>query len=236
MSTITGTTTLTSASLGTTYVCTGTSSDYAITLPATTGNSGRTVTFIMSSALTRLVTITAAGSSTIDGSATRIMWAGESATLITDGTNWYKTAGKTIPMQAGQYKNGADQGIPTSSSTKLTLGTVISSNCPTAMNDTANNRIVIVRPGNYNTIASVRFKNVSITGSYEVLAYKNGVESTIFSRYMTVGDWGAIEAIYPLSLVAADYVEIYARQYTGSTQNTFANIGNGLYITEIPDW
>lgn len=236
VSTITGNITLTSASMGTTYVCSGTSVNYAVTLPSTTGLAGKTVTFVMSSALTKLVTITAAGGNTIDGSATRIMWAGESATLLTDGTNWYKVSGKTVPMVAGQYKTGADQSIPNNSATKLTLGTAIASNCPAAMNDTANSRIVIVRPSVYHTVAAARFKNVSAAGNYEVLGYKNGAEITIVSRYMTSGDWGPVEAIYPLSLVVNDYVETYARQYSGSAQNTFDNNGNGLYLTEIPQW
>ena len=49
---------------------------------------------------TKLATIDPAGSTTIDGSLTRIMWAGETALLSWNGTEWNKIAGKSIPMIA----------------------------------------------------------------------------------------------------------------------------------------
>ena len=75
-STISASTTLTSTNILTnnTFICSGTTADYTITLPTAVNNGGKTITFIMSSALTKLVTLDANGTETIDGSLTRIMW------------------------------------------------------------------------------------------------------------------------------------------------------------------
>ena len=236
VSTITGNITLTSTSLGTTYICSGTSTDYAVTLPSATGNAGRTVTFVMSSALTKLVTITAAGANTIDGSTTRIMWASESATLFCDGSNWYKTEGKTIPMVGGMYRSTGTQSIGSGSATKATFDAVRASKCPAAMNDTTNSKIIILRPSVYIVDSSVRFKNITGTSGYEVLTYINGVEQVCCSRYMTSGDWGSIQAIYNFTCAVNDYIETYARQYSGASQLLFDNPQNGMSVTEIPQW
>ena len=57
------------------------------------------------------------------------------------------------------------------------------------------------------------------------------------SRYMTSGDWGAMQIIHQISTLAGDYYETWARQYTGSNQTLGSGlIENGIYFTEIPQW
>ena len=94
---ITGATT---ATIGRYHVCSGTTADYTVTLPASSGNAGRMITLRMAPALTKLVTVDASGSELIDGALSRAMWANESATLLCDGTGWTKIGGKSIPMMA----------------------------------------------------------------------------------------------------------------------------------------
>ena len=238
-STISASTTLTSTNILTNniFICSGTAADYTITLPTAVNNGGKTITFIMSSALTKLVTLGANGSETIDGALTRIMWARESCTLLSDGTSWYKIAGKTIPIQAGLYKTGGDQAISSGSLTKVTVQTSIATNSPAAVLDTTNSRLIAPRPGIYTVNASVRFKAVTSATSYEAGVYKNGTGYNLMSRYMTSGDWGAMQIVHQIESVVGDYYETWARQYTGSNQTLASGlIENGIYFTEIPQW
>lgn len=234
---ITGATVLTSSSFGNLHQCSGTSANYAVTLPAVSGNAGKTIGFQMSTALTKLVTITGSGAETIDGSNTRIMWAGETAILYCDGSAWTKIGGKTIPMVAGQYKGGTSQTVGTGSATKLTLGTNAAYNCPAAMNDTTNSKVVILRPATYSIISSSRTQNNPVSfGGQETLLYKNGSELWINSKYSTSGDWSPIQVSGIDTGSVNDYYESYARQYSGQNATYFNNIMNNLYVVELPQW
>jgi hypothetical protein len=234
---ITGTTTLTTTSLGLLNICTGTSANYTVTLPSASSSSGKSIAFQMGTAntLTKLVTISAAGSDKIDGSTTRIMWSNETAVLFSNGTNWYKTSGKTIPMVAGQTVN-ASQTISSGNVTKKTLGTPYAANCPSAMNDTSNSSIIIQRASIYNVIASTRITNVTTAGNMESLIYIDNSEQGIHSRYTTSGDWAAMSFTMQYTLNVNQVLELYARQYTGGNQNYFDNNMNSLFVTEIPQW
>lgn len=85
------------ASFDTLYVCSG-SANYTVTLPSPTSNAGKLLAVRIAPTATGLVTVAEHASETIDGAASRLMWAGESAILLTDGTNWFKIGGKTVPM------------------------------------------------------------------------------------------------------------------------------------------
>ena len=90
----------TTATIGKMHVCSGTTGDYTLTLPAASGNAGKILGVRMSPALTKLVTVDGNASETLDGATTRIMWAEESAILLCDGSNWFKIGGKSVPMRA----------------------------------------------------------------------------------------------------------------------------------------
>lgn len=236
---VTGTTVLTSSAFGNLHQCSGTSANYAVTLPAVSGNAGKTIGFQMSTALTKLVTITGSGAETIDGSNTRIMWAGETAILYCDGTAWTKIGGKTIPMVAGQYKTGGAQTIASgATAVKIVLGTAYASNCPSAMNDTTNSRVTIQRPGIYNMISSTRTQNNPVSfGGQETFTFKNGSEFSINSKYSTSGDYSPIQVSVNDSSVVGDYYETYARQYSGQNITYLnSNIMNSIFVTEFPQW
>ena len=235
---ITGTTTLTTASLGLLNICTGTSANYTVTLPSSSSSSGKSIGFQMGTAstLTKLVTITAAGSDTIDGSTTRIMWSNETAVLFSDGTNWYKMSGKTIPMVAGQTVN-ATQSIATGPTAyKKTLGTPYATNCPSAMNDTSNSSVIIQRASVYNVIASTRIFNITAGTNLETFIYIDSTEQGIHSRYSTVGDYCAMSFSMQYTLNSNQVIEVYARQYSGGNQTYLNNNMNNLFVTEIPQW
>jgi len=233
---VTGAVGLTSTAFGVLHQCTGTSADYTITLPAVSGNAGKIIGFQMSTALTKLVTIDGNGSETIDGSLTRIMWAGETATLYCDGTAWTKIAGKTIPM-IGSLTVNATQSVATATDTKKTLGATQSvDNGVPSMSDTANSKITAKRPGKYTLFGSTRISNISVAANMETRVYYNGSELTIASRVNSSGDWPACAVSIGYTLAVGDYIELYAKQYTGVNQ-TYGNVAeNILTVTELPQW
>jgi hypothetical protein len=233
---VTGVTTLNSTAFGKLHQCSGTSADYAVTLPAVSGNGGKVIAFQMSTALTKLVTITGSGTETIDGSNTRIMWAGETATLYCDGTSWTKIGGKTIPMVAGQTVS-TTQSVATGTATKKTLGSAIAANCPAAMNDTANSKITIVRPSVYTLQYGSRIQNVTTGSSVESILYVNAGELVLtFAYFPSSGYYPNASCTFARTSSVGDYYELYVRQYTGSNQ-TFGNYSDQLLIaTEVPKW
>lgn len=234
---ITGAITLDATAFGKMHVCSGTTADYTVGLPAVAGNAGKIIGFRMASGLTKLVTIDGNASETIDGLTTRILWANEVAILQCDGTTWTKIAGKTIPMGANQ-KAGAAQSINGSTITKATLGTNVYAT-PAAFSDTANSKIPILRPGKYQIDMQFTWNNVesasqyqwryriSGTTTYKIVAHK-AFEGTMSQLVHGVED-----------LVAGDYLEAYLYQATAGAVSTYwtsAADYNGLSVVEIPTW
>ena len=133
----------TSAVFGKLHVCSGTSANYTVGLPNPSGNANRLVGFRMAGGLTKLVTIAPFGSETIDGAASRVLWAGEKVILYTDGTNWYKLCGTPLPMRATARINNA-QSIPSATHTKVLLNQSDADNTG-LMVDLTNHQIVCQR-------------------------------------------------------------------------------------------
>ena len=141
------------AVIGRLNVCSGTSANYEVALPAVSGNSGKYIGFRMAAGLTKLVTLNADGTETIDGSLTRVMWAGETALLYCDGTTWTKMAGKSIPLQVAIKRTTDQTGVATQTWTAVALTTVEAGT--SLMHDSTNNRVKIVRPGLYSAVGQV---------------------------------------------------------------------------------
>ena len=80
------------------HVCSGTTADYAVTLPAVSGNAGKFIGIRIAPGCTRWITLTGNAAETIDGSNTRRMWAQESAILFCDGSTWSKMGGRSRPL------------------------------------------------------------------------------------------------------------------------------------------
>lgn len=154
------TTTASPSVYDTMYNCSGTSSNYTVTLPAPT--AGKLIGFKMDHGLTKLVTLSAS-SGNIDGATTRVMWANEVAVLLGDGSNWTKVAGKSISMYCKMYRN-ASFTIPYNATTDIPIDTTVASN-PSSMADTGNGRINLLRPGSWNVFAAVQFIYSSTTSN-----------------------------------------------------------------------
>ena len=234
---VTGATTLNSNAFGNIHICTGTTADYTITLPPVAGNVGKIITFQMSSALTKLVTLDGNASELIDGSSTRIMWANESAILYCNGTSWNKIGGKTISM-IGAITPSATQSISNNTDTKRTgMNTKFGAdnNVP-GMSDTTNSRVVVQRPSKYKIGVAWRITNIGGTGNMEVRIYVNGAETFINSRTNATGDWPVLQVFNTHNGAVGDYIELYCKHFVGSTQTAWNSTDTFILVEEIPQW
>lgn len=86
--TISGAFTLTDEAFGRLHILSGTSADYTVGLPTAASNSGKSISFKGSAALTKIVTIDGNSTETINGIITRQIAKNGAFTVVSDGTNW----------------------------------------------------------------------------------------------------------------------------------------------------
>lgn len=236
---ITGTAT---ATIGKWHICTGTTSDYTVTLPAASGNAGKLIGLRMSSALTKLVTIDGNGAELIDGAATRVMWANEIAVLFCDGTGWTKVGGKSSPMICRMRLN-ANQSINNASLTKLTLNTTDIDNTG-SMASTGSNQVTVKRTGKYVCGAKVFYDGVPAAGKRiraQVHQTSTGGTQLLAGEVTSasVADFAAALISDILFQTAGDVVILAAYHDYGSAINAYgANPGDScyLFLTETELW
>jgi hypothetical protein len=228
------------------HLISGTSADYTVTLPAASGNADNFIGIRISPVATKLFTLDGNGSEKIDEALTKIMWAGESAMLYCDGSNWFKVAGKTIPMTAKLYL-GTTQSLPNSTLTVVFLDTVASN--PTGlMANTANNRIDILRPGKYEAIVCPIWCDAGGGAIDNPMLVDTFIDKSGTLTEVSAAFYYSIAAIYPnftysgvFDLVAGDYLRFRMRQTGSGTQGIYgdASLANGpanLTVIEYPTW
>jgi hypothetical protein len=219
---------LTSSAFGKLHVCTGTAADYTITLPAPTlADVGKLITFQMDDALTKVVTLDAGATRSINGQQTRVMWAGEVAILRcvgTSGPSWAKLGGTFRPMSALMYLN-ANQSIANASGpVKVTLnsaGTNVG-----GMVDTTNNRFNIKRAGTYELNGQVWFNSVAVpTGLLDF--YKNGAQlDETYGFSPSASNNLVIKGATVETLAAGDQLDLRVYQNSGGAQNLIGHPTN----------
>jgi hypothetical protein len=242
---ITGTTSLPSSSLGTYpatkwHVCTGTAANYTVTLPSPTNNAGKTIGFIMSSALTKLVTISRNSGETIDGAASRVMWAQETALLYTDGTNWTKIQGKSRQMfcQMG-YSTTAP--VTSGTVTVIPLDSIYIDNT-SLMASTAASRVNVLRPGNYTASAFGTFVAMPAESvNTQVRVRRTGLlaDDALVSMYCKTGSdiTQYVSGVYENN-TTSDYFQLASFQSCG-TNGTFSGVTSrfaNLTVKENTTW
>lgn len=234
---ITGATT---ATLGRMHVCSGTTADYTLTLPAVAGNAGKFVGLRMAGGLTKLVTIDGNGSETIDGATTRVMWADETAILFCDGTGWAKLAGKTVPMRAVMRLSANQGGIATGTITKINVDRADVNNGLLA--DTTNKRINIRRGNPYLIQAVTVWSNLSAASARCITqARKNGTTGLANAEtYGAAGGYPSPNLVVPAeSLAAGDYLELVGFHNSGANETAYGSAAGDcctLSVIELPDW
>ena len=226
-------TTTATATIGRMHHCTGTSADYTVTLPAASGNAGKLIGFRMgsASALTKLVTIDGNASETIDGTATRIMWATETAILLCDGTGWHKIAGKTVPLTCNLNRT-TDQSISSATWTACSFTSQVSGYA--AMYDAGNSRVKIVRPGNYLVVTYSPWSGSSISNSFAGAAV-NGADASghVFGVSASTNAYASVPWMFTCAL--NDYIN--SCLYVTGTSPKFVGASTpNILATEIPAW
>ena len=203
------------ATIGRMHVCSGTSADYTVTLPAVSGNAGKSIGFRMSGALTKMVTLDGNSAEEIDGEIIRIMWANESAILFCDGTAWTKIGGKSIPMMVSAYSAADQTGLTSSVFTKAILGTEVRD----TGNVFASSTITVKRPAEWNIAVSTAIQaettNIlrSLTAIYHnSTAVERVFDVTIAGHTSIMSSFGALD----LDLAITDTIELYGFGTTSS--------------------
>jgi len=226
----------TTATISRMHVCTdsGSPADYTLTLPAAaTAGAGSLIGIRVSDAMTKLVTIDGNSTEEIDGETTRVMWSGESAVLLCDGTGWSKIAGKTIPMVAVLSETASAQAIADSTYVQLTF-----SSSPIdvgGMADTANNRITIRRGGNYRLATRVSI-DTQASGAIRARVL-SGATAIDYSDAITGLMPHPLVSVQPLSAGDNMTMEILHNAGAGvSTIVASASYAPRFSLKEIPQW
>jgi hypothetical protein len=230
---ITGAATLT---IGKHHVCTGTTADYPVTLPAVSGNAGKLISVEMSAALTKLVTVDGNASETIDGELTRVMWAKETAILKCDGTTWTKVGGKSIPMWVSTPMVYPLTGASNTYLKIMGNYDALTGN-KTDLYNTTLMRIVVQRPGTY-TVTDMSGFTAGVSAARTIVSaiYKNGVNAGEIGAWQPIGEVTTIvqpERTY--NLVAGDYFENFVLYSAGSYTTSLTN-NNSFIFREVPTW
>ena len=239
---ITAATTLTSTAFGKMHVCSGTTADYTVGLPAVSGNAGKIIGFRMASSLTKLITLDGNGTETIDGELIRTMWARETAILMCDGTEWIKIAGKSIPfnirLQLQDNNDALDraQQISSDAMTKVLHNEFLAS-VPSLYN-TSNSTVIISREGTYNIIANTQWDASSPWSASRVLnrVFVNNAEALFGEMAMTSGTYLGAALPGVLILQPGDVLYHAVYQTSGSNQYLYGNRSCYLQIIEVPIW
>lgn len=225
---VTGALTLTSSAFGRMHVCSGTSNNYSIVLPAVAGNAGKLIGFRMAPGLTRLVTLDGNASEQIDGRLTRVMWANEVAILLCDGTTWTKIAGKSIPMVCEMYPTSSIN-IAHGTNTRIPLAAVVRDNSGAIADPSTNQRMNIPRPGLWRTQGIVYYQpGTQVMQQNHCRIHVNGTLAPLGVNIQALGT-PAADAYFNqhdvvLTLAGGDYVELYAYH------NSASSAARALYV------
>lgn len=232
---VTGATTLTITAFGKMHVCSGTSADYTVGLPAASGNAGKFIGFRMSAALTKLATLDGNASELIDGVATKVMWAKEAAVLFCDGAGWIPIIVKNAPFRATAIKT-ANQTVGGAVFTKITFDAE-DYDFGEAF-DLPNSRFVCKRAGLYSIAANITFSFTTNGDNGSFRIYKNGAQIR-YPAYATtaISTAAGMAGAAQLPLVAGDVVECYVYNGALTARDVVGNAtaGTGVFsIMEVP--
>lgn len=224
----------TTATVGRMHVCSdsGSPANYTLALPSAVGQAGRLIGVRMSTGLTRLVTLDGDDAETIDGAQTRVMWAGESALLLCDGTGWTKIAGRSVPFYC-EVAHGGGQPVTGGGFVKVLFGNVVSD--AGGIWDAPNYQFGIPRGGIWNFDLKIRSDDGGPSGG----------TSMGCAVHTELGDgpffaWGAANpsrnGLFNRRTVRAVTGAIYLAYLYSDGNCTLGNSGNSLVVQETPTW
>jgi hypothetical protein len=233
----------TTATIGRMHVCSGTTADYELALPAASGNTGKIIVVRMATGLTKLVTLNADGTEKIDNELTRKMWAGESAILLCDGSNWFKIGGKSIPMMAMLIRTSSQNLTSGGAFDKVLFDTAVID--VGSMANTASSRFDCRRSGNYIASGFIWVNGCPDTKYlvYQVQSYTSGntlIDDLRIAQGQSSGggNVSGVSGGASMVLSATNYVQFYG--YSDSTTpaalNGTVSIQTHASLIEVPSW
>jgi hypothetical protein len=221
------------------------SSNVTATLPSAVGIAGQTIRIRCVPGYNGLCTIATVSSQTINGSTTRIIYAGESPLLQSDGANWVRTGGTIVPCTC-QITLGTDQSVTFGSQPVVQLNTVAFDNSGFMTTAVSSFEVAIFRPGQYLVTAQIGFRAMTSNTQIYVIAvniFKNGsqlnagVQATVASA-TGIAYTPSLNAAGQIVLAAGDLltVKAYQNNSTTTTETLSASGGNFLTVVEVPSW
>ena len=227
-----------SLTIGRHHVCSGTTADYTVTLPAVSGNAGKLLSVEMSGALTKLVTLDGNASETIDGATTRVMWARETAVLLCDGTQWTKVGGKSIPMVGEMSLISANQLFNAVTQTKINCNTFSGT---AFLNDIANKRIKSPRSTMFAIEGKCAYHSTNATaGTNNASIYVDGTNVSEAFAYRAANTGSLPMTSVKFTLSKDSFIELYGYfvggSFTTSTIYPRSTAFTALSVLEVPQW
>jgi hypothetical protein len=213
---------------------------FNITLPNAVGNVNKVIGIrVDETASSAMFTVNCSGSQTIDGSGYRMMWAGECAILKSNGSNWNKIAGKSIPMTAKLYKIADQTNNPSATYTLFAVDTLATAS-NSACYSLTGNRLIIPRPGNYEIKSCLMFTWLGVSRFTDpgMFIYKNGsgIQTTAQnSGTATYINYRAMLHTY-FNLTTNDYIQLYGNPQTSNATFNGGPIESYISFTEIVNW
>lgn len=234
-------TTTTAATIGRLHVCSGTSADYNLTLPAASTWTGKFIGARMAHGLTKLVSIVPNGTEKIHSrfgqQSSFVMWADESATFYSDGSNVFVINAQMRPMQARLSLTTA-QTFSAGVTTLLNFTTLSYSSCPAAFVTASSASFTIKRavPIKVELVALTNNSNTTANG-LDLHIYKNGADYAVGATYSPASFFTTVSCCPMIDVLAVGDVLTPLGAYTVGSYTTQVFYPDAKYnqfsITEL---
>jgi hypothetical protein len=214
--------------------------NYPITLPPVASNANKRIEIRIKGNLTKVATLTGNGAELIDGYHSRAMIPGESATLLCDGVQWTKIAGKSISMICS-----ARSGTYPQLFTYVSGENIITINTPVvdlySLLSASESGIRIRRAGFYIIQMSAGSEKPStVAGFWEIYAFINQ-QYVGGSNVLTAALTGGFEIVGGgkdnfLYLNTNDLVQFQVYSDLGGKSRPYADYEPALIVSEQNPW
>lgn len=217
---VTGAQTLTSSAFGKMHVCSG-ASNYAVGLPAVSGNAGKVIGIRVARNATGLITIDPNASETLNGVTSWVLGAGESMTLLSTGSEWVSIGGyKTNKML--HLERVANQSLANNAFTAISWDTEVLDELGAWSSGT---NITIPNTAKYNVTLQANFAS-NATGIRTIRMVRATIDLGSAPIINAVVDSaGRAQATFGIRLTAGDVVSVEAFQNSGGALNLGAVTG-----------
>lgn len=219
---VTTTAALDATAFGTMHACSGTSSNYTVTLPPVSGNGGKWIGLRCVGGLTRVVTVTGSDSGKINGVSSAALIAHDVAILFCTGSEWLLMRNTPHLECTMQMTNGSSNlSVATGTFTTIPLDTVVSETGG-PYSDTANYRYT-PPAGKYAIIAQAKFVSVP-DGTRIIVLLHAGNASAYFEQAIGSANTIRLIAVSPCAMFSGSN---HARMQVWHNKGSNLDIAHG---------